>query len=601
MSEPTPVSNFIRSNIDKDLDSGRYASRQWGGKPGLAESHRAGPPDPATIRTRFPPEPNGYLHIGHAKAICVNFGLASDYNGRCHLRFDDTNPAREEQEFVNAIIDALQWLGFSWENDGESNLYFASDYFDWLYLFAEHLIQAGHAYVDSQSAEDIRTNRGNLTNPGVESPFRNRTARENLDLFREMRDGKHADGAHILRARIDMASANMNMRDPALYRIRHEHHHRTGDRWCIYPMYDFAHPLEDGLEKITHSLCSLEFQDHRPFYEWILNRVAEAGFLDQPLPRQIEFARLNLEHTIMSKRKIQTLVDGGHVSGWDDPRLATLAGLRRRGYSPESIRLFCDRIGISKAHQWIEYSALEQALRDDLDNRAARTIAVLNPLALELTNWSADKVEPCSAPVHPHFPERGRREFALTRELWIEREDFMEEPVKGFFRLSPGKQVRLRYGFVIECTGFEKNADGQVVKVLAKVMPDSKSGTPGADNYKVKGNLHWLSASSARAAVIRLYDRLFTDPAPDEGGKDFLAALNPDSIREVNAFVDLSAVDTVQPLQFERHGYFVADSVDHTPTNPVFNRAVTLKDSWRTATKASKPAKPEKTKKKPGQ
>jgi len=581
MAEPASTSNFIRTNIDKDLRKERYAPRHWAGQPGLAAAHRAGSPDPAPVRTRFPPEPNGYLHIGHAKAICVNFGIAQDYGGRCHMRFDDTNPTKEDQEFVDAILDAVQWLGFSWERDGESNLYYASDYFDWLYEFAEYLVQAGHAYVDSQSVDEMRANRGTLTEPGKNSPHRDRSPDDNLALLREMRDGKHANGTHILRAKIDMASPNMNMRDPAIYRIRHETHHRTGDKWCIYPMYDFAHPLEDGLENITHSLCSLEFQDHRPFYDWILRRVSEGGYLDQPLPRQIEFSRLNLEHTIMSKRKIQALVDGNHVSGWDDPRLATLAGLRRRGYSAQAVRLFCDRVGVSKAHQWIEYSALEQALRDDLDERAARAIAVLDPLALELTNWDEDKSEPCHAPVHPHDKERGQRAFELTRHLWIEKSDFMVEPEKKFFRLYPGNRVRLRYGVVIECTGYETSSDGEVTKVTAEVLPDSKSGTPGADNYKVKGNLHWLSQKTAIAATVRLYDRLFNDPAPDEGGKDFLAVLNPDSIRQTQAYVEASAMEHSEPIQFERHGFFVADSNDHSATAPVFNRSVTLKDSYK--------------------
>ncbi len=585
MAEAAPTSNFIRSQIDSDLAKGIPGRRGWAGGPALASDHAAGSIDVAAIRTRFPPEPNGYLHIGHAKAICLNFGIAAEYGGRCHLRFDDTNPAREDQRFVDAIIDVVKWLGFSWEHDQESNLYFASDYFAWFYEFAEYLIGAGHAYVDSQDAEAIRHNRGSLTEPGTDSPFRGRSAEESLALFREMRDGKHPEGRHVLRARIDMASPNMNLRDPIFYRIVNKPHHRTGDRWHVYPMYDYAHPLEDALERITHSLCSLEFEDHRPLYDWLLERVAEGGYFAHPLPRQIEFARLNIEYGITSKRKLQSLVDDGHVSGWDDPRLPTLAGMRRRGYTPESIRLFCDRIGVSKANQWIEPAQLEQALRDDLDERAPRASAVLDPLLLVLTNWSPDQVEFCNAPVHPHHPERGQRTIPLTRELWIERDDFQPVPEKKFFRLYPGNRVRLRYGFVIECQGFETADDGSVTRVLAEVLPDSKSGTPGADTYKVKGNIHWLPATDphgAARAEIRLYDRLFTVAQPDAGGRDFIDSLNPDSVKTVHGYIEASAIDHAHelPLQFERHGYFAADLVEHRRDRPVFNRAVTLKDSW---------------------
>ncbi|MEZ5657653.1 MAG: glutamine--tRNA ligase/YqeY domain fusion protein [Burkholderiaceae bacterium] len=573
--------HFIRAQIDQDLENDRFGARRWGGRPSAAAGKRSAPIDPAPIRTRFPPEPNGFLHIGHAKSICLNFGLAQDYGGRCHLRFDDTNPEKEDQAFVDAIYDAVRWLGFQWDADGEDNGYFASDYFETLFAFAEALVQAGHAYVDSQPAEDMRALRGTLTEPGTNSPFRDRSAAESLGLLREMRDGVHAEGSHVLRARIDMASPNMNMRDPVLYRIRRASHHRTGDRWCVYPMYDYAHPIEDALENITHSLCTLEFQDHRPLYDWLLERLAELGLLMRPLPRQIEFARLNLEYTVMSKRRLAALVADGHVDGWDDPRLPTIAGLRRRGYTPSAIRLFCDRIGVTKADTWIEHSALEQALRDDLDASAARAVAVLDPLTLELTNWPADVRESCEAPVHPRHPELGKRQFNLTRTLWIEADDFTETPPKGYFRLFPGNRVRLRYGVVIECTGCEKDTQGRITKVLAEVLPDSKSGTPGADNYKVKGNIHWVSADEARPAQVRLYEPLFVAAHPGAGERDWLDELNPDSCRMQQAFVEPSiAARAGQPLQFERHGYFVLDP-GSTAEQLVFNRAVTLKDSFK--------------------
>ncbi len=581
-SSPAPTSNFIRSAIDADREAGTHAQRRWAGHPDNATAHRAGAPDPAAIRTRFPPEPNGYLHIGHAKSICLNFGLARDYGGRCHLRFDDTNPEKEEQEYVDSIIAAVHWLGFAWADETEDNLYFASDYFDHFYAMAEWLVEAGHAYVDSQSADEMRATRGTLTEPGRNSPFRDRAPAENLRLLREMRAGKHAEGTQILRAKIDMGSPNMNMRDPALYRIRFAAHHRTGDKWCIYPMYDYAHPLEDALENITHSLCTLEFQDHRPLYDWLLARLAEGGFFDRPLPQQIEFARLNLTYTITSKRKLQELVQGGHVAGWDDPRMTTIVGLRRRGYTPESIRLFCDRIGVSKADSWVDMGTLEQSLRDDLEPRAGRAIAVLDPLKLIITNFSADGAEPCSAPVHQQQPERGARSFPLTRELWIERSDFEETPPKGFFRLFPGNRVRLRYGFVIECTGCETDSQGNVIAVHAEYFPDSKSGTPGANTYKVKGNLHWVSARDAVAAEVRLYGRLFTAEQPGAGGSDFLTAIDPESLRVISAYVEpgLAAAQPDDRFQFERHGYFVADRIDSKPGAPVFNLAVTLRDSW---------------------
>ncbi|MFZ4757912.1 MAG: glutamine--tRNA ligase/YqeY domain fusion protein [Burkholderiaceae bacterium] len=581
-TDATRASHFIRQAVDADVGAGGYAGRGWSGRPGPAALQAGAPPDPAPVRTRFPPEPNGYLHIGHAKSICLNFGLALDFGGRCHMRFDDTNPVKEDQEYVDGILDAVHWLGFGWDRDGEDNLYFASDYFGWFYEIAEYLIGAGHAYVDSQPADAMRARRGTLTEPGTDSPFRDRDAAQSLALFRAMRAGEHAEGTHVLRARIDMASPNLNLRDPVLYRIRFAHHHRTGDAWCIYPMYDFAHPLSDALENVTHSLCTLEFEDHRPLYDWLLERAAEGGFFQRPLPRQIEFARLNMTYTVTSKRKLQALVQSGAVDGWDDPRMPTIVALRRRGYTPESIRLFAERIGVSKAHQWVDPSVLEQALRDDLDGRAARAFAVLDPLKLELAEVPDDLEEPCTAPVHPHHPERGQRRFPLTRELWIEREDFQAEPQKGFFRLFPGNRVRLKHGFVIECTGFEADTSGRVVKVMARLMPDSKSGTPGADTYKVKGNIHWVSARHGLAAEVRLYDRLFTEPYPDSGERDYLESINPVAKRVIRAVLEPSLADA-QPgdrFQFERHGYFVADRVDHRPDAPVFNLAVTLKDSW---------------------
>jgi len=569
-----PPANFLRTIIESDLAAGTHK--------------RAGLPP---VITRFPPEPNGCLHVGHAKSICLNFGLARDFNGRCHLRFDDTNPEKEEQEYVDTIMDSVKWLGFSWEQGGQEHLYYASNYFDKLYEMAEYLIKAGHAYVDSQSAEEMAKNRGNFSTPGVNSPFRNRPAEESLALFRDMKAGKYKDGEHILRAKISddaMSSPNMNMRDPAIYRIRHARHHRTGDDWCIYPMYDYTHPISDALENITHSVCTLEFQDHRPFYDWLLATLAEGGLLKQPVPRQYEFARLNLTYVVTSKRKLRQLVDEKIVTGWDDPRMPTIVGLRRRGYTPESIQLFCERIGVSKADGWIDMSTLEGALRDDLDPKAPRAIAVLRPLKLIVDNFPEGDSVACSAPVHPHHPELGQRNFPFTRELWIEQEDFMEIPSKGYFRFTPpadgkpGSRVRLKYGFVAECTGYDKDAEGKVSAVHVNYFPDSKSGTPGADNYKVKGNITWVSAEHALQAEVRLYDRLFLDPQPDAGGKDFMALLNPNALEVASAYLEpgMAAAVADQRFQFERHGYFVADRVDTKPGKPVFNRVTTLKDSW---------------------
>jgi glutaminyl-tRNA synthetase len=579
-------SNFLRQIIERDLDQGTYSQRRWAGHPADAAEHHQGQPDPAKIRTRFPPEPNGYLHVGHAKSICLNFGLARDYNGVCHMRFDDTNPEKEEQEYVDSILDAVKWLGFSWDANGTSHYYHASDYFDFMYRAAEYLVEAGFAYVDEQTPEQMRANRGDFSRPGTDSPFRSRSIEENLNRFREMRDGKLPDGGAVLRAKIDMASPNINLRDPAIYRIKRAEHHNTGDKWCIYPMYTFAHPIEDALENITHSICTLEFEDQRPFYDWLLDRLAEGGLINQPHPRQYEFARLNLTYVLTSKRKLKQLVDEKHVSGWDDPRMPTIVGLRRRGYTAEAIQLFAERIGVSKADSWIDYSVLEQALRDDLDPKAARAMAVLDPVKLVITNWDevmgAGFLDACSAPVHPHAPERGRREFTCGKELWIERSDYEETPPKGFFRLFPGNKVRLKYGHVIECTGATKDAAGNVTEVQAKLVPDTKSGTPGADAIKVKGNISWVGAADGVKAEVRLYDRLFTVPQPGAGDKDFLEEINPDSLKVVTAYVEpsLRAAKGDEKFQFERHGYFVADRKDHAEGKPVFNRVAGMKDSW---------------------
>ena len=585
---PKP-SNFLRQIIEADLAQGTHAQNRWAGSPGDAAHQGAGALDPARIRTRFPPEPNGYLHVGHAKSICLNFGLARDYGGVCHLRFDDTNPEKEDQEYVDGIIDAVHWLGFDWKDpDGHENLYYASNYFDFMYRAAEYLIETGHAYVDEQTAEEMRANRGDFGKPGVDSPFRGRTPAENLARFREMRDGKLADGAAVLRAKIDMASPNINLRDPAIYRIKRAEHHNTGNQWCIYPMYTFAHPVEDALECITHSICTLEFEDQRPFYDWLLDRLAEGGLIAKPHPRQYEFARLNLTYVVTSKRKLKHLVDSAIVSGWDDPRMPTIVGLRRRGYTPASIQAFCERIGVTKDYSWIDYSTLEGCLREDLEPKAHRAMVVLDPIRLVLTNWaevfgSADHLEPCSLPALPHGEQGApERRFTLGREVWIEREDFEEVPPKGYKRLFPGNKVRLKGGYVIECTGCEKDADGNITQVLATVVPDTKSGTPGADSVKVKAAITWVGVADGISAEVRLYDRLFTDAQPDAGGKDFLALLNPGSLKVVTAYVEpsLATAQAEDRFQFERFGYFVADRKDHAPARPVFNRITGLKDSW---------------------
>jgi glutaminyl-tRNA synthetase len=595
-TDPNPIhapkpSNFLRGIIERDLEAGAWTGRRFGGSPGDAAHHQAGPVDPAKIRTRFPPEPNGYLHVGHAKSICLNFGLARDYGGVCHLRFDDTNPEKEEQEYVDAIIEAVHWLGFDWvtELDGvrTSHLYYASQYFDFMYRAAEALVQAGLAYVDEQTPDEMRAHRGDFNTPGRDSPFRSRTPEQNLARLREMRDGRLADGAAVLRAKIDMASPNINLRDPALYRIKRATHHATGDRWCIYPMYTYAHPIEDALENITHSICTLEFEDQRPFYDWLLANLADLGLLARPLPRQYEFGRLNLSYVVTSKRKLRELVTEGIVDGWDDPRMPTIFGMRRRGYTPASIRAMADGSGASKTNIWLDYSVLDGCLRADLEGQAPRAMAVLDPVRLALTNWaevfgSADHVEPCHAPAHPQRPELGRREFGLAREVWIERDDFAEVPPKGFFRLFPGNKVRLKYGLVVECTGCEKDGEGTVTKVLARVVPDTRSGTPGADAVKVKGTITWVGVHDALPATVNLYDRLFTEPQPDAGGRDFRSVLNPRSKQVVAGWIEpsLALVGREQRFQFERHGYFVADRIEHGPARPVFNRITTLKDSW---------------------
>jgi glutaminyl-tRNA synthetase len=599
MSTPTPPpptasaavddaarpANFLRNVIERDLEAGTYANRPWGGGPGDAARHAAGTPDPAPVRLRFPPEPNGYLHVGHAKSICLNFGLARDYGGVCHLRFDDTNPEKEEQEYVDAIKESVRWLGFDWESPQGAHLFYASDDFDFMYRAAEALVQAGLAYVDEQTPEQMRASRGDFATPGTDSPYRARTPEENLHELRAMRDGAYADGAKVLRARIDMASPNINLRDPTLYRIRRARHHNTGDRWCIYPMYTFAHPIEDALERITHSICTLEFEDQRPFYDWLLDKLAGLGLLAHPLPKQYEFARLNLTYVVTSKRKLRQLVEEGHVSGWDDPRMPTLAGMRRRGYTPGALQLLAERTGATKHNTWIDYSTLDIALRDDLEAKAARAMAVLDPIPLKLANWAevfggAGHREPCSAPAHPHHPGMGTRAFVLGPELWIERDDFLEAPVKGYQRLYPGNKVRLKYGVIVECTGCEKDADGRVTAVLANVVPDTKSGTPGADAVKVKGTITWVSAHDGVPVEFRLYDRLFKVPQPGEGA--LADELNPDSRRVTRGYVEPSAggVAAETRVQFERHGYFVGDRVDHRPGAPVFNRVTTLKDSW---------------------
>ena len=545
---PAPT-NFLRAIVAEDLKSGKHK----------------------TVVTRFPPEPNGYLHIGHAKSICLNFGLARDFGGRCHLRFDDTNPVKEEVEYIESIMESVRWLGFDW---GE-HLYYASDYFDRLYEWAEYLIREGKAYVDDLSADEIRDYRGTLTEPGRESPYRNRSTDENLDLFRRMGAGEFQEGARVLRARIDMASSNMNLRDPVLYRIIHAPHPHAGDKWRIYPMYDYAHGQSDAIEGITHSICTLEFEDHRPLYEWFLDNL--------PLParpRQYEFARLNLTYTVMSKRKLLQLVQDGDVAGWDDPRMPTLVGLRRRGYTPESIRSFCERIGVGRGDSWIEMGVLEESVREDLNEKAPRAMAVLRPLKLVIENYPEDRTEEFQAANHPQKPEMGTRTIPFCREVYIERDDFQETPEKGFHRLSPGQEVRLRYACIVRCTGVLKDESGRVVEVRCTYDPDTYSGGPAAAR-KVKGTIHWVSARHGIAAEVRLYDRLFSTANP--GGEDWKVLLNPGSMEilsDCRLEPGLAGAMPEERFQFERCGYFCADIKDSGPGAPVFNRTVTLRDSW---------------------
>ena len=594
-SAPPAAGNFIRAIIDNDLARGTYAARRWAGAPGDAHAHAGAPLDPARLRTRFPPEPNGYLHFGHAKSICLNFGLAQSAGGICHMRFDDTNPTKEEQEYVDSIIEMVRWLGFDWTVGGTPHLYFASDYFQLLYDFAERFIEHGLAYVDSQTAEAMRASRGTLTEAGTPSVYRDRPPAENLALFRRMKSGEFADGAHVLRLKIDLASPNMNMRDPAIYRIRHAHHHRTGDAWCVYPLYDYTHAISDAIENITHSLCTLEFEDHRPLYEWVIEHLAQWGHLQRPLPRQYEFARLNLSNVVLSKRKLIQLVDEGYVEGWDDPRLPTLAGGRRRGYTPAGFRLFAERIGVSKAHQWIDFGILENCMREDLNIRAERRIAVLDPVKLIIDNYPSEQSEACLAPNHPLKPELGKRPLPFSRELWIDRDDFMEQPTKGYFRLAPDAEVRLRYAYIVKCVSFEKDAAGQVTVIHCVYDPATKSGSAGADGRKVKGNIHWLSTDHAVPASVRMYDRLFSAENPVADDRDFVADLNPASKHIVAALVERAAADATPETryQFERQGYFVADRVDHRTDAPVFNRTVSLRDSWAGENSKTSPAKRE--------
>jgi glutaminyl-tRNA synthetase len=549
--EPASRSDFIRDLIAADNAAGRHGGR---------------------VATRFPPEPNGYLHIGHAKSICLNFGIARDFGGTCNLRFDDTNPVTEDTEYVESIQADVRWLGFSWDD----RLYYASDYFEALYGYAEALIERGLAYVDDQTANEMRAARGTLTSPGLDSPFRNRPAPENLDLFRRMRAGEFADGARVLRARIDMASPNVNLRDPVLYRIRRAHHHRTGDAWCIYPMYDYAHPLSDALELITHSICTLEFEDHRPLYDWLIRNLPLPG-----TPQQIEFARLNLTYTVMSKRRLLQLVQGGHVNGWDDPRMPTISGLRRRGCTPEAIRRFADEIGVAKRENVVDVGLLEHFVRDDLNRRASRVMAVLDPLKIVLENYPEGHVEHLDVVNNPEDASAGTRRVPFGRELYIERDDFMEVPAPKYFRLAPGREVRLRNAYFVTCQRVVKDDAGAVVELRCTFDPATRGGD-APDGRKVKATLHWVSAAHAIDAEVRLYDRLFTAEHPGSGETDFLAQLNPRSLQVIPAAkLEPSLADAVAGAryQFERLGYFAADP-DTRPRAPVFNRTVTLKDAW---------------------
>lgn len=560
MAESTRPSNFIRNIIEEDLKNNKNDKR---------------------VHTRFPPEPNGYLHIGHAKSICLNFGLAEEYNGLCNLRFDDTNPSKEESEYVESIKEDIRWLGFDWQD----RLYYASDYFEQLYEYAIQLIKAGMAYVDDLSADEIREYRGTLTEAGTESPYRNRSVEENLDLFQRMRAGEFPDGSRVLRARINMASPNLNMRDPVMYRILRATHHRTGDRWCLYPMYDWAHGQSDSIEGITHSICTLEFEDHRPLYDWFLDQ------LNIHHPQQIEFARLNLTYTVMSKRKLLELVNGGYVSGWDDPRMPTLSGLRRRGYTPEAIKIFSERIGVAKSNSTVDIALLEHCLREDLNRHAQRVMAVLRPLRVIIDNYPEDQVEELEGLNNPEDPNMGSRTVPFSRVLYIEQEDFRENPPNKYFRLAPGREVRLRFGYYIKCVNVVKDKNGKIVELHCTYDPETRGGW-SPDGRKVKGTLHWVSAPHSLAAEVRLYDSLFTKPYPADvaDGEDFKAYLNPNSLMTLTSCRVEPGLARAIPgnrYQFERIGYFCVDP-DSTTNKLVFNRAVTLRDTWAKIEKAEK-------------
>ena len=553
--------NFIQNIVAEDLKVDTYQGR---------------------VHTRFPPEPNGFLHIGHAKAICLNFGIAARNGGLCNLRFDDTNPIKEEEEYVRSIKEDVRWLGFDWED----RLFYASDYFEQLYEFAVRLIRKGKAYVDDLSSDEIRAHRGTLTEPGKEGPYRSRSVEENLDLFARMRAGEFEDGSRVLRAKIDMASGNLNMRDPVMYRILRATHHRTGDDWCIYPMYDFAHGQSDSIEGITHSLCTLEFEDHRPLYDWFLQE------LEIYRPRQIEFARLDLSHTLMSKRKLLQLVRDGRVSGWDDPRMPTISGLRRRGYTPESIRNFCELIGVAKVSSVVDVAMLEHCVREELNRTAPRVMAVLRPLRVVLENYAEDRVEQLDAVNNPEDPGAGTRKVPFSRVLYIEEADFREDPPKKFFRLAPGREVRLRYGYFIKCVDVVKDASGKITELRCTYDPETRGGS-APDGRKVRGTIHWVSAEHAVRAAVRLYDHLFVKPDPNdaEEGQDFLSNLNPDSIETLDSCMVEPGLAGAAPgarFQFERQGYFCVDSVDSSEGRPVFNRTVSLRDTWAKIEKAQR-------------
>lgn len=556
-----PAPNFIRTIIAEDMETGKFGGR---------------------LMTRFPPEPNGYLHIGHAKSICLNFGLAAEFGGLCNLRFDDTNPSKEEMEYVESIMEDVRWLGFDWGG----RLYYASDYFGKLYEYAVALIKMGKAYVCDLSADQIREYRGTLTAPGKESPYRNRSVEENLDLFERMRNGEFDEGTRVLRAKIDMASGNINMRDPVMYRIKKDEHHRTGTTWCIYPMYDYAHGISDSIEGITHSICTMEYEDHRPLYDWFLDA------LNIYHPQQIEFARLNLSHTVLSKRKLLKLVNEKYVTGWNDPRMPTLAGIRRRGYTPEAIRNFCERIGVGKKESLVDMALLEFCIREDLNKRAPRVMGVLRPLKVVIDNYPEGRVEYLDAINNPEDPNAGARKVPFSRELYIERDDFMEAPPKQFFRLAPGREVRLRYAYFVKCGSVVKDANGNIVELHCTYDPATRGGD-APDGRKVKATLHWVSAPHAIEAEVRLYDTLFTKENPNdvEEGKDFTDYLNPKSLEVLQSCRLEPSLKEAKPgdkFQFERLGYFCVDSIDSSPERPVFNRTVTLKDEWAKLQKTGK-------------